>query len=137
MPITTPDKPQATADEINAGIGAVLPNFTIFHNLILVGIYMRGSVKELAGGRKFYIPDSAAKEDQYQGKVGLVLALGPLAFKDDARNDFAGQKVEIGQWVAFRVSDGFPIDINGIHCRLMEDVHIKMRISAPDTDIIW
>lgn len=131
------DKPQSSAEEILAGMGDVLTNFEVFHNQILVGIFMRGAVKKLAGGGVLYVPDKTAGEDQWQGKVGLVLKTGPMAFKNDARNDFGGQSVAEGQWLVYRVSDGFPIDINGVHCRLLEDVHIKGRIADPTIDIIW
>lgn len=134
MPV---DKPQASADEILAGISGVLPGFEVFHNQVLVGIYMRGSEKRLANGTTLYLTDKSAGEDQWQGKVGLVLSVGPLAFKNDARNDFGGQQVSNQDWIVFRVSDGFPIDINGVHCRLLEDVHVKGRIASPDINIIW
>lgn len=130
-------KPQGSADEIIAGLADVLPDFEPFHNQVLIGIYMRGSEKKIAGGHTIYMPDKVVDEDQWQGKVGLVLKSGPLAFKNDARNDFAGQTVAPGDWVVFRVSDGFPIDVNGVHCRLLEDVHLKGRIASPDLNIIW
>ncbi len=130
-------KPQSTAEEIRSEIASVLPGLDIFHNQILIGIYMRGSVKELAGGKQLYLPDKVVDEDQWQGKVGVVLKVGPMAFKNDARNDFAGQSVAEGDWIVFRVSDGFPLDINGVHCRLLEDIHVKGRIVSPDINIIW
>jgi hypothetical protein len=37
----------------------------------------------------------------------------------------------VGDWVMYRVSDGYSIDINETHCRLLEDVHIKGRLSDP------
>ncbi len=130
-------KPQGSSDEILAGISGVLPDFEVFHNQILVGIYMRGAVKDLGNGKVLHLPDKTVDEDQWQGKVGIVLNVGPLAFKNDARNDFGGVEVKKGDWIIFRVSDGFPIDINGIHCRLLEDVHVKGRLTSPDLNIIW
>lgn len=134
MPI---HKPQGSADEIIAGLANVLNEFEPFHNQVLIGIYMRGGVKDLGNGKSLYLPDKTVDEDQWQGKVGLVMKAGPLAFKNDARNDFAGQTVTPGDWIVFRVSDGFPIDLNGIHCRLLEDVHVKGRITSPDLNIVW
>jgi co-chaperonin GroES (HSP10) len=125
------DKPQTTANEIIAGLGDALTSFEPFHNQILIGIWMRP--EKTAGG--IIMPDKVLDEDRWQGKVGIVLKKGPLAFVDDSRNDFAGQNIEIGDWVIFRVSDGFAIDVNGVHCRMVEDIHIRGRVTSPN--IIW
>ncbi|RUV82304.1 hypothetical protein EOA46_25270 [Mesorhizobium sp. M1A.F.Ca.IN.022.05.2.1] len=119
-------KPQSTKDEIIAAIGD-LSKLEIMHNQILVGIYMRP--EKTAGG--IILTDKTIDEDKWQGKVGLVLKTGPQAFKSDGATDFAGQSVAEGDWLIYRVSDGFAIDINGTHCRLLEDVHIKGRVSDP------
>jgi co-chaperonin GroES (HSP10) len=119
-------KPQSTREEIIASIGD-LSQLEIMHNQILVGIWMRP--QKTAGG--IILTDKTVDEDKWQGKVGLVLKKGPQAFKSDSTTDFAGQNVEEGDWLLYRVSDGFAIDINGTHCRLLEDVHIKGRVSDP------
>jgi len=119
-------KPQSTKDEIIAAIGD-LSKLEIMHNQILVGIYMRP--EKTAGG--IILTDKTKDEDKWQGKVGLVLKKGPQAFKSDGSTDFADQNVEDGDWLIYRVSDGFAIDINGTHCRLLEDVHVKGRVTDP------
>lgn len=119
-------KPQSTKEEIIAAIGD-LSKLEIMHNQILVGIYMRP--EKTAGG--IILTDKTIDEDKWQGKVGLVLKTGPQAFKSDGTTDFAGQSVAEGDWLIYRVSDGFAIDINGAHCRLLEDIHIKGRVTDP------
>ncbi|MBM7047568.1 hypothetical protein [Rhizobium lusitanum] len=119
------NKPQSTKEEILSSIGDI-DGFEVMHNQILVGIYMRG-----AKIGSIFIPEKTQDEDRWQGKVGLVLKKGPIAFQNDGSNDFGGQNVEVGDWVIYRVSDGFSIDINETHCRLLEDVHIKGRVSDP------
>lgn len=134
------DKPQGSADEIHASLDGALGDITtVMHNLVLVGIYMRGNKIVTPSGVELYVPDSSAKEDQFQGKVGLVLAIGPGAFINDARNDFNGQTLKVGDWIAFRVSDGWPLDINGVHCRLIEDIHVKLVVAPPTARnrLIW
>lgn len=121
------NKPQASKGEIEASIGNI-EDITIYHNQILVGIYM--APERTAGG--IIRPDRTRDEDKWQGKVGLVLKKGPLAFQDDRTNSFAGQDVSAGDWIVYRVSDGFPIDINGVHCRIMEDTHVKAAVPAPE-----
>ena len=100
----------------------------LFHNLIRVAMYVRP--EKTASG--IHLPNSVRKEDEYQGKVGLVLKVGPMAFVDDAVNSFGGIKVSPGEWVTFRTSDGFQITINGVLCRMLQDSHIKTRIPDPD-----
>jgi co-chaperonin GroES (HSP10) len=114
------------AHEIREKVGD-LSKVEVLHNQILVGIYIRP--EKTAGG--IYLSDTTRGEDKYQGKVGLVLKKGPLAFVDDAHNKFHGQNVEAGQWCFFRVSDGFSFMLNGHLCRLLEEVHIKGIIPSP------
>lgn len=115
------------ADDIRKKIGN-LDHFEVMHNQILVGIYVRP--EQTAAG--LYLPEKTRKEDLWQGKSGLVLKKGPQAFKDDENYKFAGQNVEPGEWIAFRVSDGFPITVNNVPCRLLEEAHVKAKIPAPD-----
>ncbi len=134
------NKPQGSAEEIHNSLDGALDDIKkVMSNLVLVAIYMRGNTIVTPNGVTIYVPDSTAQEDQFQGKVGLVLKKGPLAFVNDARNDFGGQSVEPGEWIAFRVSDGWPVDVNGVHCRLLEDIHIKLGVAPPTVTnrLIW
>ena len=99
----------------------------VFLNMVLVVTYIRPKVSK--GGVHF--ADVSLKEDEYQGKVGLVLKKGPLAYVDDKVEKFAGCNVEPGQWVLYHALDGWQMKINGVHCRMLQDVHIKGRISDP------
>lgn len=103
----------------------------VFHNQVLIGLYL-GPEKSQGG---IFYADIRQRENEYQGKVGVVLKIGPLAFKDDDRNKFEGQKIEVGDWVAIRPNDGWPCrlgGIKGVPCRMVEDVHVKMRLASPD-----
>lgn len=119
------NKPQETEEQIRAGLPH-LAEFEVYHNKILVGIYMRP--EKTSGG--LYLPDTTRDEDRWQGKCAVVLKKGPLAFKSDNAVQFDND-VNEGDWVVFRVSDGFSIDVEGIHCRMLEDSHIQARISDP------
>lgn len=105
-----------------------LSKFKLFSNQILLGLYQRPQMT--ASG--IHLADITRDEDKYQGKVGLVLMKGPLAFVDDETTQFHGQDVEIGDWVAAWVSDGRSISINGQLCRVIRDTEIRMTIPAPD-----
>lgn len=115
------------ADELRKKVGDI-SKIDILHNQILVAVYIRPE-KTKSG---IILADQTRNEDRYQGKAGLVLKKGPLAFVDDDTNKFHGQNVEVGDWVFYRVSDGFSVIINGTLCRLLEEVHVKGKIPAPD-----
>lgn len=87
--------------------------------------------RRTAGG--IILTDKAVKEDIWQGVVGYVLKVGPLAFQDDteARINFGGFKAEVGQWVVFAPGEAKRRQINGVDCRLIEDALIEMVIADP------
>jgi len=108
-----------------------LDDVEIFNNKILAAIYVRPE-KTKSG---IYIPDAHRDEDKIQGKVGLVVKMGPEAFEDPNGNWFNGVKVSEGDWVVFRPSDGWSITVNGIQCRILDDTNIRGRIQRPDQ--VW
>lgn len=116
--------------EILDKVGA-LTDFDVLGNWVLVGIYIRPT-RTKSG---LYLADSTRDEDRYQGKAGLVLKKGPNAFVDDASTNFYGQNVESGDWIGFKASDGWPITVNGVLCRMLQDVHIRAKMPSPD--MIW
>ena len=114
------------AKALMEGVGD-LSGIDLFYNQILVATYI--APDQTKGG--VFLPQSAAQEDIFQGKCGLVLKKGPMAFEDDADISFKGQNVSIGDWVAFRVGDTWMLTLNGVNCRLITDRNIKMRVSSP------
>lgn len=122
----TAAKPQSTKDECLAAIGS-LDNFQLFHNHILVVTWIKSNIT--ASG--IILTDKTRDEDIYQSKIGLVVKKGPNAFVSDASHDFGEQDVSVGDWAVYRVSDGFAIDVNGSHCRLIEDQDVKMTVTDP------
>jgi co-chaperonin GroES (HSP10) len=103
-----------------------LDNYDLFFNQILVGTYVRPEVTR--GG--IIRPNDNVKEDEYQGKVGLVLKVGPTAFKSEDE-DFMGQNVEPGDWVVYRATDGWQLTIRDTACRILTDRNIRLRIKDP------
>jgi len=100
----------------------------VFFNNILVATYIRN--ERTAGG--IIRPQTNVREDEFQGKVGVVIKKGVQAFQDDDQISFDGQNVEVGDWVVYRVGDGFPCTINGIPCRMVTDRAIRMKLTQPD-----
>lgn len=115
-----------------------ISHIKVLFNQVVVATYIRPEMTK--GG--LILPGSVQNEDKYQGKVGLVIARGPQAFVDDDRQKFDGQNVELGDWVAYRMTDGWQFTLKGrptpanpkgeYHCRVMIDVDIKAVLSHPD-----
>lgn len=87
-----------------------------------------------AGG--IILSDKTKDEDRWQGKVGLVLAMGPTCFKDDGINQFGGSRAEVGDWVVTRAMDGHEIKLGnrseGVICKIIRDTHVEMVVKDPD-----
>ncbi len=79
--------------------------------------------------------DKDLQESQFQGTVGLVVKMGPLAFVDAPGASFGGAEAKIGDWVLTRPADGLSMFINQVPCRLFEDVNILMKVEDPN--IYW
>lgn len=119
-----------------------MTNYVVAHNLVLVATYVRPprKMKGPDGTEiEFHYTDKTLMEDRFQGKIGLVLKCGPMAFVDDGATKFGGFSVEPGDWVLYRPSDAMELFIkdhtgeknDGIPVRLIEDVFIKARVSDP------
>ena len=116
------------ADQIVKEVGD-LSKVDIFANQVLLGVYKRPD--KTAGG--VFLSDLTRGEDEHQGKVGLVLKLGPRAYVDDDENHFDdSEKVKVGDWVVMLVTDGRKVIVNKQLCRVVRDFEIRMRIPAPD-----
>lgn len=95
---------------------------------VLVAIYRRPE-KTKSG---LILSSKTLDEDLYQGKVGLVLKTGPLAFVEDEHHKFGGTIPQPGDWVLYRIGDTFPFMIGEDYYRFVEDVAIRAIIDRPD-----
>lgn len=105
-----------------------LSTIGVCYSQVLLGIYVRPKVTKSG----IHLADVSVDEDLWQGKAGLVLKLGPLAFKDTESVNFQGFKVEVGDWVVIRSSDGWPLNVHTQSCRMVSDTAIRMLIQDPD-----
>lgn len=108
-----------------------LNNIKVFNNQVLVAIYKRPQ-KTKSG---ILLTDDTRNEDKYQGKVGLVVKMGPLAFVDDDETWFKDVEIKEGDWIFFRPSDGWQMNVHGVDCRVLRDVDIRGTINEPDQ--VW
>ena len=100
-------------------------------DLVLLGTYIRN--EKTAGG--IIRPTEVLKEDEYQGKVGLVLAKGPLAYADWEEDDARSQSAELHTWVVYAIKDAWPVQINGTACRFIP--YDKIRMQIPDPSMVF
>ena len=112
-------------------LGKEYSSFKIFNNQVLCAVYVRP--QKTKGG--VLLPHMTTDEDKIQGKVGLVISMGPMAFVDDSNSWFKDANINIGDWVVFRPSDGWSVTINGNICRILDDTNIRGTIPHPD--LVW
>lgn len=115
--------------KIRAELGD-LSGVELFHNQVLLAVYIRPQ-KTKSG---LYLTDAHTDEDRYQSKVGLLVKKGPLAFEQDG-SWFHGLEFQEDDWLVFRPSDGWSITVNGVLCRIFDDINIKGRVPHPDA--VW
>jgi co-chaperonin GroES (HSP10) len=101
----------------------------LLNTQVLVAVYIRP--EKTKGGLIW--TDKTRDEDRYQSKVGLILKKGPSAFVDEDGKWFNRLVFKEHDWIVFRPSDGWSVTVNGVLCRMLEDMSVKARISHPDT----
>jgi hypothetical protein len=99
----------------------------VFSDLVLVGTYIEDEMT--AGG--IIKPKETVQESEFQGKVGLVLRTGPLAFGDWEEEADRGQNAKLHTWVAFAIKDTWPLQINNTACRVVPYEKLRMRVDNP------
>jgi len=107
-----------------------IDHIEVFNDRVLVAIYEQSGTTK--GG--IIMSRKTELESKYQGKVCLVLKVGPMCNIGD-KASLRGGELKPGDWIAVRSSDGWQIDINNKLCKLMAEDTIHMRI--PDADIVW
>lgn len=121
----------STAKDPAKAIPALVGNLDgveIIGDMVLVGIYIRP--EKTAGG--IIRPTINKQEDVWQGKVGLVLKLGPDAFCNPETGIQYTQHVNVGEWCVFKVGDGWSLHINDYPCRLVRDTSIRLKVKDPN-----
>ena len=120
------------------GIGhKAISEFEPTLNYVLVGTYVRSEKTKggiIKGG------DRTRAEDRFQGKIGLVLKLGPSVNALDRKAILGGSPLAVGNWVMYRTSDAnefFFVDakheLEGSSARVIEDVLIMARVADPES----
>lgn len=117
-----------SAKEIRDKVADILPHVRLVNPFeVLVGIYKRP--EKTAGG--LILTDKTRGEDIWQGKIGLVLKVGRLAFTEDTENHW-DTIPKLGDWVALRVGDTWQLILGEQNCRMVRDQHVRFVIDSPD-----
>lgn len=109
--------------EIRESVGG-LDGFEVWGDLVLIGVYCHPP--ETKG--KFLVGGTTQLEDVWQGKVGMILKIGPDAFPE-AETTFGGMKPQLGDWVYHNVQDTM------MQLSLAGDGWIKHQITAPNGQV--
>lgn len=106
--------------------------------MTVIKIYVRPeelkTIKDADGKEvTLYLPDMALSEDRFQSCVGLVIAVGPGAFKNpDGSSRYHGPRpFSVGDWVQFPRSDIVRVDYRGVALGVMKDDRGLMVIDDP------
>ena len=102
-----------------------LSGVDVLSDLVLVGTYIRN--EKTAGG--IIRPKENIAEDEHQGKCGLVLKTGPLAYLDG--EDDPGDNARIHSWVVYTIGNVWKLQINGVPCALVPYEKLRMRVREP------
>lgn len=129
MPHMLMDHSEDPKDKILKELGD-LSKIELFHNQVMLAVYIRPQ-KTKSG---LYLTDQHTDEDRYQSKVGLLIKRGPQAFESDG-NWFNGLEFKDHEWLMFRPSDGWSVTVNGVLCRIFDDINVRGRIPHPDA--VW
>jgi len=117
-------------------VGDILDDIDIGGADVMVGVFEPPEFSKTLGG--IVVPDAVRKEYQYQGITGLVLKMGPYAYRGEKTTNWFLDKdndpnpIRVGDWVAFAFSQGSSFLMRKQPIRLVNDQHILMRIPRPD-----
>jgi co-chaperonin GroES (HSP10) len=115
-------------------VGDKADNIRPLWTQVLIGVYSRGGYdgKEVTTKGGIILTQKATEEDLWQGKIGMLLAVGPGAFRDSNNEPFPDAP-KIGDWVHFRVGDSLGSLSGKLMLRFMEDTSIRAVIDDPDS----
>ena len=116
-------------DQKQAIINAVgdLAGIDIFSDLVLLGTYIRP--EKTSGG--IIRPKDNVVEDEHQGKVGLVLKKGPIAYGDWEDDTSLGQNAALHTWVVYQAANTWKFQLNGVACSIVPYDRLRFRTDDP------
>lgn len=89
-----------------------------------------------AGG--IILTDKTREEDRWQCVVGLIIMMGPMAFKLDGAYEYTDEMLKqlnppkVGDYVMFNTSDSREVGVRNMSCRIVDSSRIQMVVPNPD-----
>lgn len=120
-----------------------LERLTPMENRVLVITYVwpqrrliRNQAGEVVG--HLDLPEQTINANRFEGKTGLVIAIGPTAFKYSGAWPWEGHKPKVGDWIWYRASDaverGYGMDISSmLWGRTIDDGNVEGIAADPRT----
>jgi len=110
---------------------------TVYHNWIITATYYLPPWQDLPSGFRLHFPEKVFDEALWQGKIGLVVAKGPLAFLSEGGVDFHGQDAAIGDWVQYDIMEGRQFTMDRVHCRRLKDTQLVLNLNELHPNIVY
>lgn len=104
-----------------------LSGIDVLSDLVLLGTYIRP--EKTSGG--IIRPRENVEEDEHQGKVGLVLKKGPIAYGDWEDDEHLGKNATLHTWVVFQTANTWKFQLNGVACSVVPYERLRLRIDDP------
>lgn len=98
---------------------------------ILLAMYNRADGMSQGG---IIIPGTN-REDEFQGKVAMIVALGPMCCEEESPGYmawFGGKPPQVGEWWGLSQRDGVQAVVGKTPCRLVEWKYLRFQTQAPD-----
>ena len=137
------DGPEEQKAQIFRDLGD-LDQYEILGEDVLIAIYAESNVLARIKGPdgkevQLFRTDNRTTESRYQGKAGVIVAIGPTAFQyHNNGQPYEGTRPEVGDWVVSYPSDGREMFLRaagsrgeGVTCRKLHWSSIFMRVSDP------
>ena len=122
--------PEAQKKMIFAMLADGLDQMKFLGDLVWVATYVtpqkQGSI---------WMPEKKVDESRFQGKCGLVIALGATAFKYSGAWPYEGPKPQVGDWIRYRASDAQEFGFCDVFCREIEDQLVRAIVIDPSK--VW
>lgn len=145
------------AQEIRDDVGKLCEGITVLGASVLIVMYQRvlssgGGERRSTGGILIPITaNTSAHEDKFQGKVGLLMQLGPIAFAEDDSHKWGGRTPKVGDWVLIDVKETYSFDLpvysagkigqgspdGERRARIIQDVYVHGIVDRTMFDAIW
>lgn len=110
---------------------AAMENSIYSRAIVVCATYYLPAFEVLPNGHRLHRAPSSQDEALWQGKVGLIIGKGALAFQDEGGLKFGGFYPKIGDWVQWDIHDARQFTINRIHCRWMSDTQVIAQVKNP------